>query len=334
MIKLFTIAILFILIHCVSCNNEGVYKKIICFIIFACCSVLVLCQTREDTNITGGLDINIRNPAHLEHITKRYSELHTMIKRQFRIIGEKYTTGEKFLDKMMKIYKFKAKNKKWGNITHRPDISSKFNDKILNRLNMLHKDSTVVDYGCGDGHMLDYFKYYPIKNTICVDVDDYRTYARDSRFIKNNTRMVLDTELKNNSIDLVMALQSLHHIEFDGDGMEFIHRLKFTINNIIKKIKPGGYLLIREHDVRRDDDLYPVLFEHLLYEMIELENKSMIYSELNKWINNYHFVHKGWYFSKHFMNQVIEKNGMVLLETEYKKGINPSRIYNSLYIKK
>ena len=130
-----------------------------------------------------------------------------------------------------------------------------------------------------------------------------------------------------------MALQSLHHVEFEDDKTDFYDRIRPIVQSIVNKIKPGGYLLIREHDVKNTEDLYPVLFEHLLYELMELKDKSMSLDEVKKWVSEYHINHKGWYFSKAFLQEILEDNGMKLIETEYKRGENPSHIYNSIFVK-
>ena len=102
-----------------------------------------------------------------------------------------------------------------------------------------------------------------------------------------------------------------------------------------KKLKPNGLLLIREHNVQSIDDLYPVLMEHLVYELLEYDAvPSNIYKFIDAFIADYHKIHKGWYFSYNFLHDKLTKLGFKQVHFEYKKGNNVSRIYNVLYVKK
>jgi SAM-dependent methyltransferase len=269
----------------------------------------------------------------IKNVVNEYKEYTFMLNKQMKYIDKNYKKNDTFFNKLYKIYKFKSSSKKWGNVIKRPSLDNKFNNNVMDILNKIGKNSSVMDYGCGDGWTLEYFKYNDVKDIKCVDIDDYRSNVKNSTFIKNLHLSSLDSKIDDDSLDLVMALQSLHHVEFENDKTDFYKRINLIVKSIVSKIKYGGYLLIREHDVKNTNDLYPVLFEHLLYELMELKDKSMSFDEVRKWISDYHNNHKGWYFSKEFMHKILEDNGMKLLDTEYKIGLNPSHIYNSIYLK-
>jgi SAM-dependent methyltransferase len=329
------IAVLLIIV-CVFCfinttqSGRPIGKYMIALVL-----VFLLTSSKCDTintKISGGDTHNgIVNNGDAEDVAEKYSKLHTMINRQLKYTGTKYKHNDSFFSKMYQIYKYKPSNtKKWGNVS-RPQLEEKFNDNIMKVLNAVDGKGSVLDYGCGDGWALKYFEDRNVKNTICVDIDDYRTYTKNSVFLKNSHLSSMDS-VGNNSLDLVMALQSLHHIEFDGEKTKYMDRVHLIIKSIVSKLKSGGHLLIREHDVKNISDVYPVLFEHLLYDLMELTDKSMSLDELKKWVNNYHIHHKGWYFSKDFLHNILRDHNMKLVETEYKKGLNSSHIYNSLYM--
>jgi SAM-dependent methyltransferase len=330
MIVYIILSIILILIYCISLCK--VSNKIILFILFLC-TLIGINNTESYKRIEGGNAHIISNNS-IENIVEKYSKLDIMINKQFKYIGKKYKPKDDFFNKMYQIYKYKPDiTKKWGNVAYKQPLHIKFNNKIINILKNIKKNSSILDYGCGDGWTLNNFEDMGINNITCVDIDDYRTYAKKSTFIKNKHLSSMDSKINNNSLDLVIALQSLHHINFENDKTEFIDRIIIIIKSIISKIKSGGYLLIREHNVRNAEDLPPVLFEHLLYDLIELDDKSMSFNEIKKWVTNYHIYHNGWYFSKIFLHNMLELNGMKLKETEKKKGLNISNIYNSLYIK-
>jgi SAM-dependent methyltransferase len=334
MIIYILLLVIFISIYCTtSSNKSGI------FILFLL--LLYNIPIQYTTNMVGygnyrkegGADGVINNKS-VDNMVEKYTGYNNMIKKQFKYTGEKYKHSDTFYTKLYKLYKYKpcGKNKKWGNVQYESPMDLKFNNNIMNIINSIDGDGNVLDYGCGNGWSIHHFDD-KTKNTVCVDIDDYRTYSKKSKFVKNTSISSIDEKIKNDSIDLVMALQSLHHIEFCDVETEYIDRIRPIIISIISKIKPGGYLLIREHDVKNNDDVCPVIFEHLLYDIIELGDKNMSFEKLKSWVKNYHMNHKGWYFSKQFLHNILEHEGMELVDTEIKKGGNVSHIYNSLYMK-
>ena len=317
---LYIILILFLI--CVYCNSLSPIFALFFSILF-----MFSCEPIKTNKKEGGME-TANNPVN------KYKKFRGMLDKQLRYVNgfnKKKNRNNSFYYKLYEIYKYKPGFKRWGNVI-RPVLDKKFNRTIMNILDKMNESSSVMDYGCGDGYTLKYFED-KVKDIICVDIDDYRSHMKNSQFIKNSHISSIDT-IDNNSIDLLIALQSLHHIEFEDDKTDFYDRITPIIQSIVNKIKPGGYLLIREHDVKNTKDLYPVLFEHLLYDLMELKDKSMSIEEVKKWVQSYHIKHKGWYFSKQFLQGVLEDAGMELVETEYKRGENPSNIYNSIFVKK
>lgn len=327
--SLYIVLILFLIYvnYCYICNDTQTVFNVLLLFLFTCViRKNTMCECNIESNKKGGSHI-------ITNYVDKYKEYNFMLNKQMKYIDKKYKKNDTFFNKLYKIYKYKPSSKKWGNVIKRPSLDNKFNNNIINILNKMGKNSSVMDYGCGDGWALEYFKYNDVKNIICVDIDDYRSYVKDSTFIKNSHLSSIDSKIDDDSLDLVMALQSLHHVEFENDKTDFYKRIHLIVKSIVNKIKYGGHLLIREHDVKNTNDLYPVLFEHLLYELMELKDKTMSFDEVRKWVSYYHNNHKGWYSSKEFMHKILEDNGMKLIETEYKIGLNPSHIYNSIYVK-
>ena len=241
----------------------------------------------------------------------------------------KYNSNDDILIKMMKIYKINNLTNKWG---YSQDINySVISDNIQNIITKyINKNSKIADYGCGSGHNINYIKKtYNLQsdNVYCIDINDYRI-KKNSKFIKNTNLNIINNNIKNDSIDLFIASQSLHHVFFTGYNYNQI--INSIINTLNKKIKMGGYLFIREHDILNYNNLCAVIFEHLLYELIELKNKNMTKTQLLEWINNYSKQHDGIYFSKSVLKKLLAKYGFECIVIEDKKGYNPSRIYNIL----
>jgi SAM-dependent methyltransferase len=304
---------------------NNICKNFLTFILIG--TVLILTGFRESKPALrmGGQSNQIRDASALKNPIRQYGKYQSLIKKQFRTIGEKYTNSD-FINNMMKIYKYNPKNNRWGNVSSRPALSNKFGKEIMDTINVL-ESGTILDYGCGDGYSLSHFGADFRK--ICVDVEDFRSY-KECEFIKNTSLNTLNEKIEDESVDLVMMLQSLHHISFGNRSKNMIG---LVLDTIVKILKPNSYLLIREHNAENNIDLYPILLEHLLFDLMEISDKSMDETQLRKWINNYHTNHAGWYFSKAYLHQLLVSRGFVLLTTENKKGLNPSFIYNSLYQK-
>jgi SAM-dependent methyltransferase len=252
--------------------------------------------------------------------------------------SRKYNPSVLDTNDLYMLYQHKPDTKKWGNVGDM-NLSYKFSDNILRPL---PRKGIYVDYGCGSGKLTKAMaRFLNAKKSYCVDVDNYIDIGVGSaidgddeiNFIENKTETSMDDKIKKDTVDLITATQSLHHVNFNATTDDFRQSLAQSLDNFTTKLKPGGMLLIREHDVRNANDLYPVVFEHLLYDLIELKDKTFTKEQLREYIEGYHWLHNGWYFSKDDLHNLIISRGYRLIVSEYKPGGNPSRIYNSLYQK-
>jgi ubiquinone/menaquinone biosynthesis C-methylase UbiE len=119
---------------------------------------------------------------------------------------------------------------------------------------------TYLDIGCGDGKMTlkiaDILKIKPDK-VYGVDVESFAG-IKIINVLKKNYAEVKDNDFtlphEDRKFNLVTLFQVLHHCSNP-------HRV---IQEAIRVLKPGSYLIIREHDAEPED--YPLIdFEHLLY---------------------------------------------------------------------
>jgi ubiquinone/menaquinone biosynthesis C-methylase UbiE len=121
---------------------------------------------------------------------------------------------------------------------------------------------TFLDIGCGDGSITSAI-------ASMYNISKKKAFGIDQREIKDITDLgftfhaSLDETsdlsfLKDNSIELVTAIMSLHHIK-DIKGM---------MKEIKRVVKPGGYVIIREHDVNSPDFKIILNIMHGLYALV------------------------------------------------------------------
>lgn len=275
------------------------------------------------------------NPGNFD--INKYNHYSWMVQKILRRIN--VTTKHKDIhNNLQKLIKHKHDKKKWGYTDDENPaitIKFKFGDNILKEIQdrlKLIKMPQYLDYGCGNGLITEALHNILGAKSFCIDVDDYRKY-KSSSFIQNKSLGDIDNHIPNETLDLISAAQSLHHVHFELDITinDYKKILQQIVQQFYNKLKHGGLLLIREHDVRSIADLYPVLLEHLIYDALELDRGTNF--NVDKFISNYHKEHDGWYFSYKYLHSLLTQIGFKRLHFEYKKGNNASRIYNILYVK-
>jgi 2-polyprenyl-3-methyl-5-hydroxy-6-metoxy-1,4-benzoquinol methylase len=285
-------------------------------------------------------DIEIwHNPKYFN--IKGYDKYYWMAQKLLRNSNKPYT--KKYKENLHSLVDYSFNKKRWG-FTEDKDPESiiryKFSDTIFDKISGYISSVKIpqyLDYGCGNGSITHALHKLFNTKSFCIDIDDYRKYDSSS-FIYNTDINAIDNHITNGTLDIISAIQSLHHVNFNKND---INDYELTLDTILKqmysKLKTNGLLLIREHDVRSLNELYPVLMEHLLFELLEYNAKGMntksIYRFINDFIENYHKDHYGWYFSHNFIHNKLIELGFKKIHFEYKKGKNVSRIYNALYIK-
>lgn len=128
---------------------------------------------------------------------------------------------------------------------------------------LLPKDyipKTYLDIGCGDGSITSAI-------ASMYDIPKKKAFGIDEREITDNTSFTFHKSegetsdlsfLKDKSVDLVTAIMSLHHVK-DIKGM---------MKEISRVVKPGGYVIIREHDVTSPDFSIILNIMHGLYALV------------------------------------------------------------------
>jgi ubiquinone/menaquinone biosynthesis C-methylase UbiE len=99
--------------------------------------------------------------------------------------------------------------------------------------------------------------------------------------------------------DLILFLQVAHHMkDFD-----------LRIRELAQKIRPQGFMLIREHDVRNFGQRLTVIFEHFCYSLQESKEVYACREAFTRWFYSYHFDNKEPYMSQEELKDKMQEVG-------------------------
>lgn len=177
---------------------------------------------------------------------------------------------------------------------------------------MASNELKIVDIGGGNGNVLreinsamktKYNIQTKPENFICVETksDWVENYAFDNESI---TYSFWDNEsipIESESVDIVLCMVSLHHMSDET--------IQTTIKEIRRILKPGGHVLIKEHDASCPEALRYIEWEHHLYHILdEGYERKIVNAEkyLNEHIDNFK--------SKEFWKTQFQTNGFVSVE--------------------
>jgi ubiquinone/menaquinone biosynthesis C-methylase UbiE len=184
--------------------------------------------------------------------------------------------------------------------------------KLLKNIKFNNKN--LLDVGCGDGSItLAVTKQLKILNTPnCVDVENwFDTYNEKTKLINLKYTNGKNIDFESNSMDIIMALHSLHHIK-DLDDM---------LNEISRVLKKGGIFVIKEHDCNNENTQLTIDIFHSIYAMVLTENPT------ESFLDEYYAK----YFSYDQLKDLLDTKGFKIL----KKIFEPSAIknYYAVYVK-
>ena len=144
-----------------------------------------------------------------------------------------------------------------------------------------------LDLGCGDGRKTEYTQDIlginkAGKTSFCVDISDWGPYSDKTKkrasftYHEYNNDGTIPHESK--SFDFITCYMVMHHVE----------DIKHFLSEVVRVLKPNGYIVIQEHDVLTDVDRMLVELEHTIYE-IRNEHKAKqgfkpIYGDYFDWV--------------------------------------------------
>lgn len=189
--------------------------------------------------------------------------------------------------------------------------------KTLDGYTLAHKKFNVIaDVGAGNAELTDYFaKQLNANQAFAFDVyptTDFQSPSKDSivtyRQIKD-----LKIPLPNASVDLVMMLMFLHHVDLESKNK--------ILKEVYRILKPDGIVFVREHDV------YP--------------NSTKLASYLDKIHENYnpdplqHSIEKTYYIERKDLRKLFQEQNLEhLADSNYAPEFkNPQQVYHASFRK-
>jgi len=176
----------------------------------------------------------------------------------------------------------------------------------------------VLDIGAGNCELIAGFGNYlkiQKENLWAVDIKNYCNVSMSTRLQHLAVKPGEKIPLEDSQFDLILLLQTAHHI---GD-------INLKLKEINRLLKPGGYLFMREHDCRNMNIRNLIDIEHIIYDVI-YENKSYEYS-VKEYKNTCYRSSENWI-------ELLKDNGFELVHIEIPNFYNnPTLYYNSVFQK-
>ena len=179
-----------------------------------------------------------------------------------------------------------------------------------------------LDYGGNDGSVASEFaKITKLDKSqvFSADVESWLGNKKDNLFQNITYTMLSENQklpYKSESFDSISLLQVLHHIEFIDVHLKEIYRI----------LKPGGILVIKEHDCDTASTQLLIDIEHMIHEVVEPEVQNL------KILNSY----AGFYKSFDELDKLLKNIGFDFVSDDYNFNTkyNPTRYYFATYKKK
>lgn len=179
-----------------------------------------------------------------------------------------------------------------------------------------------LDFGGNDGSVAsEIAKMFKLNKDQIYSADLDKWLGNSKNFTYPNITYTLLGEnqklpYNDNSFDSISCLQVFHHIEFIDYYIRELHRV----------LKPGGLMIIREHECSETSHQFLIDIEHIIHEYVEpdIPNEDILKS------------YCAFYKSFNELNSLLEYFGFERLEQQYdfNPKFNPTRYYYSVYRKK
>lgn len=131
--------------------------------------------------------------------------------------------------------------------------------EVFSKPHLVKNEYVYLDIGCSDGEITRMFaKTLNVlsKNAHGLDIADQPNYKKGSVFNQYDGKSL---PFGDDSVDFITAIQVMHHVEHLDDLISEINRV----------LKPGGYLIIKDHDCNSDMMKCLMNIEHKLYTVTE-----------------------------------------------------------------
>jgi SAM-dependent methyltransferase len=184
---------------------------------------------------------------------------------------------------------------------------------------LLQPDKTIVDIGGGEGNVLAGLGRrggIPKEQLFCVEQSPEdstwattykRIHENEVTYVEWSNRQLTLPLLAPNQADLLMCMVTLHHMPAEVARMVIVRGYSY--------LKPGGVMLVKEHDISTPELLCAVHWEHHLYHLSEYLSEylpeSHVEADLQDYLDHHYVAH---YKSKESWVKQMQEVGFVLVE--------------------
>jgi len=180
---------------------------------------------------------------------------------------------------------------------------------------MQSKEQLYLDFGGQSGQLANVIQSYFQLSHEQVFVADIRSWSHMQFTPSFNTTWLYSHILPfpNNHFQLITCFQVLHHI----------HQPLKTIQELYRILKPGGFLLIREHDIRNMEEATITDIEHTLFDFVLYKDRTLEYLQD-------HFTS---YVSKFALRNDMAQHQFVCLHSFSTQPKGPTRYHYDVFQK-
>jgi len=266
----------------------------------------------------------------LVHLVTRYINYDNALKGKLTMSTTKSLTGDDKYD--IDIYDYlrsirkpidpSKKNRR--NVKRAGELYDYLHDILVTKMGKVLGGDTYyhLDYGGNDGSVASEFaKILKVDKSQVYSADVESWLGNKKNNLHDNITYTMLSEnqklpYRTNSFDSVSCLQVLHHIEY----------IDAHINELNRILKPGGLLVIKEHDCHNESTQFLIDIEHMIHEYVVQDEQN------TKILNTY----VAFYKSFHDLNTILINSGFEFVSDDYNfdPKINPTRYYFAIYKKK
>jgi ubiquinone/menaquinone biosynthesis C-methylase UbiE len=179
---------------------------------------------------------------------------------------------------------------------------------------------SYLDIGIGTGHRtLSIARHLKVKKVFGADKEQWFGYDNKRKFPFPFVTIGKNQEIPypDSSMDLISCIHVLHHVD----------KLRETVSEITRLLKPESYLMIVEHDVKTSLDALMADIEHALYERVMQSNDD-------QFVKNYYARYLFWVE----LDMLMSEFGMKIVNYSYlnctiHKHISETKSYVAIYKK-
>ena len=187
--------------------------------------------------------------------------------------------------------------------------------------------TNYLDIGCYDGEITEAMsEHFKLSKLHAYGVD-IKNYIDDSKKESKITFKEYDGKIlpfDDSSLDLITCLMVFHHITDEN--------LNILVGEIFRVLKPGGSVILREHDVTDNIDKVGLDIMHYFYDYVWNARGT----DANNWISNYKSnILWSELFAKHnlFAKNKLVESGVLQINNKYNTKVNPFFTYLNVFVK-